>query len=126
MSLITDIMSAASLPMLLDTHGESATYTPVGGSPRAITVAYEILDTGEEIDNSVRRQLVTQVEVTALNDATTGIDNPQLSDKITIDSVDYWLAKVTSQNAACVMAVFGRRRTTETSTMAGRQRTHAG
>ena len=90
-----------AVPDLQTWFGESATYTPSGGSARTITISVISRKTAEDFEEDQQR---SEIELTTCckNDAVAGIDSPRKHDKLVYDSVTWRFSHVVSMDQAGV------------------------
>lgn len=82
-----------------DDFAVSASYTPSGGSPRSITVVV-VEQPSETSENGEHRVAHRVIHVTTANDDTTGVDDPQDGDTLTISGSVYAFVGVQSSDPA--------------------------
>ena len=92
---------ANAVPDLQTWFGESATYTPAGGSARSITISVMGRKTAEDFEEDQRRSEI-ELLTWCKNDAVSGIDAPQRHDKLVYDGVTWRFSHVVSFDQAGV------------------------
>jgi len=86
---------------------ETVTYTPTGGSARTILAVVILGQSGLKQDQTHFTSDST-ISVYVSNDATTGIDNPQLKDTITWGGVLYSFSSISGQDVGGWQLMFVR------------------
>lgn len=83
---------------VLDTFGDSITYTPTGGSPKSITAVVGDIET-EGADDDIGRFEQSFCDILILLDATDGIASPAKNDVVTVGSDDFKVEQIVGKNA---------------------------
>lgn len=91
MSLIDDVLAAALPDPLKSNFGDSATYTPVGGSPASVTV---LLSDPRPLETGVPGY-IAECDVFLADLAS----EPQRGDVVTIGAVEYSVIEVINDTA---------------------------
>lgn len=91
MSQFATNFAATATPRLMGYHGQTVTYTPLGGSPVSRTARLQ-LGADEQVDTDDGLHTPLTATVVLADDATTGIATASIGDKVTIDSVEYKVA----------------------------------
>jgi len=97
--VFADIFAESALPSLLDTLGDSITYTPAGGDDVSLTAVVGQEERGElEVEHG--RRLRREREVTIATDPDGpygGVAAPALNDTVTIDSESWAVESISSK-----------------------------
>ncbi len=86
-SRFDDLFAAAGIPPLMEQFGISASYRPVEGLGRTITVGCSEDEPGDQQDETTERRY-ERLWVFCRRSATLGIDDPQHGDAFLRDKVD--------------------------------------
>lgn len=90
MSQFSSDFSTAARPGLLAHFGQSATYTPKGGSASSITAMLELLDEEEDSDGQASN------ESARLTVSTADVSDPDKGDVVSIDGRSWTVSRIES------------------------------